>query len=339
MKKIIIILGIVAVVLVGIFGFKKDSSTKIGAVISLTGFAAPWGEYAKNGMELEVKEINQNGGNIKLVIEDDGTEGAKAVSAYNKLISFDKVDSVIGGVFDFTLQPLIPLALQNKKQLISAGNFRIPGSVDLNEYSYVMLPEFSKVIEKLDGYLKKEKIQKLAVVHFKSSFGNEIAKTLEKLAGTIVNEEYGQIGNNDFRTTIIKLKAQGVDAVFLDMVGDDPVNFVKQSRQLGFNPKMISYNGVADSFEDKSLLEGMVVLNWEVPSKKFAELYKKEYGIEPTKSAEKYYDAVYVLAEGKNIEGNSFKTPNSVVTFTKDHTVETVPVEIQVIKNGVAIPY
>ncbi|MES2215998.1 MAG: hypothetical protein V4481_01745, partial [Patescibacteria group bacterium] len=33
---------------------------KIGAVISLTGFAAPWGEYAKNGINLAAKEINDS---------------------------------------------------------------------------------------------------------------------------------------------------------------------------------------------------------------------------------------------------------------------------------------
>jgi ABC-type branched-subunit amino acid transport system substrate-binding protein len=88
----------------------------------------------------------------------------------------------------------------------------------------------------------------------------------------IIDEEYAKIGGNDFRTTITKLKAQKVDAVFLDMVGDDPLNFVVQSKQLGFKPTIISYNGLTDAFaneKDKSLLEGIVIINWEITSPAF----------------------------------------------------------------------
>jgi ABC-type branched-subunit amino acid transport system substrate-binding protein len=169
----------------------------------------------------------------------------------------------------------------------------------------------------------------------------------------IVNEEYAQIGDNNFRTTIAKLKSQNVEAVFLDMVGNDPINFLVQSKQLGFNPKIISYNSITDSFSeqaDKSLLEGVVILNWEVSSKEFIKLYKTVYGIEPTKSAEKYFDAVYVLANSiansvdqtkvaEYISKNEFTTPNGVIRFTADHAVENVPVKIQVIKDGMAGEY
>ncbi len=369
MKKIIIAIVavlIVALIVVNIKGKKENTSNnqpiKIGAVISLTGFAAPWGEYAKNGMELAVKNINDGGGingrNIELVIEDDHTDGKEAVSAYNKLLSINKVHGVIGGVFDFTAQPLIPLALNNRLTFISPSNFRIAGGFDLNEHSFVMLTDFSKVIRELKTYIQKENIKNLAVVHFQSTFGNEIANTLDVVMKEnghtgIVNEEYAKIGDNNFRTTIAKLKAKNVEAVFLDMVGNDPVNFLIQSKQLGFAPKFISYNGVEDSFaqeSDKSLLENVVILNWEVSSSEFSELYKNAYDIVPTKSADKYFDAVYVLAQGiarsndkaqvaSYIVNNSFTTPNSTVKFTSDHAVENVSVEVQVIKNGVAVKY
>jgi ABC-type branched-subunit amino acid transport system substrate-binding protein len=204
-----------------------------------------------------------------------------------------------------------------------------------------------------------EQVKKLAVVHFKSTFGNEIANTLNTVVkevanqSGIVNEEYTKIGGNDFRTMIIKLKSQKVDTVFLDMVGDDPLNFLVQSKQLSFKPKFISYNGITDAFaneKDKSLLEGVVVLNWEVSSPAFIELYKSAYGVDPTKSADKYFDSVYVLAQSithsSDLPGvagyigqNTFTTPNGSVVFTKEHSVETIPVQINVIKNGTQVPY
>lgn len=365
MKKIIsiVVVLVIILILIGLYGAGEEkveqtvAPIKIGAVISLTGFAAPWGEYAKNGMELAVKEINQNGGmdgrKIELVIEDDHTDGKDAVLAYNKLLAVNGAQGILGGVFDFTAQPLIPLALNNKLPFISGSNFRIAGGFDLNEYSFVMMSDFNKVIRQLQTYLVGEDIKKLAVVHFKSTFGNEIAKTLDEVMKQngqegIVDEQYTEIGNNNFRTIITKLKSQKVEAVFLDMVGNDPVNFLSQAKQLGFKAKFISYNGVTDSFAqetDKSLLEGVTILNWEVSSPTFINIYKEAYGIEPTKSADKWFDAVYVLAKSISnntdsskiptyIENNSFTTPNSTIRFTPEHAVESTPVLIQTIKEG-----
>lgn len=369
MKKIIIAIIVIVVVFVG-WGITKKSTPidnakapiKIGAVISLTGFAAPWGEYAKNGIDLAVKTINENGGingrNVEVIFEDDHTDAKDSVSAYNKLVSLNKVQGVIGSIFDFTSQPLLPLALSNKVTLITPEVFRIPGAFEPNEQTFSMYPEFSKVLRELKGYLSATKPKKLAVVHFQSGYGKEIAKTLDAVMKEngqlgIVDEEYAKIGGNDFRTTIAKLKSQKVDAVFLDMVGDDPLNFLVQSKQLGFKPTIISYNGITDAFaneKDKSLLENVVVINWEVPSLAFSVMYKAVYNVEPTKAADKSFDAVYVLAEAiAKSENNSevapyiarttFSTPNATIRYTKDHAVESIPVVVNVIKNGVQVPF
>lgn len=357
MVIIAIIIGISAVVKYSGTN-SKDINTnpiKIGAILSLTGDAAPWGEYGKNGMMLAVKEINKAGGiggrPIEMTIEDDHTDPKQGVSAWNKLVAVDHVQGVVGGVFDFTAQPLIPLALNSKIPFISPSNFRISGGFDLNSQSFVMLTDFDKTIMKLKPYIASSTIKKLAVVHFKSTFGNEIAETLGDVMTSlgrsgIINEPYGQIGNNDFKTTIIKLKNQHVDGVFLDMVANDPLIFLKQAKQLGFNPVIMTYNGALDAFAneaDKSPLNGAVILNWEVTTKAFNDSYKNEYGILPTKSADKYYEAVYVVAEAlakspspaeaaSYMASHSFETPNGAISFTPDHAVSDSPVEIQKIE-------
>jgi branched-chain amino acid transport system substrate-binding protein len=354
---IIIIVGVILIARNSSVTQTKTDPIRIGAILSLTGFASPWGEFGKNGIDLAVKTINDAGGIhgrlVEVIVEDDHTEGKDALSAYTKLQSVNDVDGVIGGVFDFLAQPIMPLAEQRERAFISPSNFRIAGGFDLNDQSFVMMTDFSTVIRHLKEYLAQSKIKKLAVVHFKSTFGDEIAKTLKEVStelgkGNIVDESYTEIGNNDFKTTIAKLKAQNVDGVFLDMVGNDPLNFLTRAQELGFNPTIITYNGTLDSFvneKDKSLLENVVILNWEVTSSQFTELYQKAYGIPPTKSADKFFDAVYVMATAiaenedlskvsEYIENNSFTTPNSTVTFTTNHTVSSTNVVVQVFKNG-----
>jgi hypothetical protein len=115
----------------------------------------------------------------------------------------------------------------------------------------------------------------------------------------------------------------------------------------------LSGSGPLDAFaneSDKSLLNGVVILNWEVTSTKFADLFKGAYGIEATKSTDKYFDAVYVMAQGianssnpaevsAYIEKNTFKTPNSIISFTANHAVKDTDVQVQVMKDGVAVPW
>lgn len=353
---VVIVVALLALLVNGWISSNKlsnENPIRIGAVISLSGDASPWGEYARDGMNLAAKTINANGGvngrKVEITIEDDHTDPKQGVSAFNKLVTIDKVDGVIGGVFDFTAQPLIPLAKTNQIPFISASNFRIPGGFDLNEYSFVMLNDFSETIRELGIYIKPNTdIKKFAVVHYKSTFGEEIRKTLSQMMlslgrNDVLDYPYASIGNNDWKTTIIKLKEAGVDTVFLDMVANDPLNFLKQSKQLGFNPKVITYNGALDSFaneSDKSLLSGVILLNWEVVTQEFDNLFKKEYSRGAGKSADKYFDAVYVMAQTlANVKDKSkapeymisttFSSPNGTTKFNANHVVEDVAVEIK----------
>ena len=363
-KKIGYLVGLVLVFVIIVVGVKKISfsrsttdSITIGAVISLTGGASPWGAYGKNGIDLAVKTMNASGGingrAVKVVMEDDHTDPKQGVSAFQKLVTTDKVQGIIGGVFDFTAQPLIPLAATNDIPFISPANFHIAGGFDLNEQSFVMLSDLDKTVSKLEPVITSKSFKKMAVIHYQSTFGKEIAKTLTTMTrrlekGDSMDVPYSQIGNNDWKTMILKLKKEGVDAVFLDMVANDPLTFMKQARQLGFAPVVITYNGALDAFidkGDKELLENVTVLNWEVSSPAFIKLYQDEYGVLPAKSAEKYFNATYVLATAlantsrssqasQYIATHSFVTPSGAIVFTPEHSIKDSKVEVGVVRNG-----
>jgi branched-chain amino acid transport system substrate-binding protein len=364
-----IVIGIIVVIVIaGIwYGIskKQTSSTKekikIGAILSLTGYAAGYGDYAKKAIELAASEINKNGGingrKVEVIFEDDHTQAQDAVSAFLKLVNVDKVDGIIGSLWDFTTQPLIPLAKDYKITLITPTNFRIKGSFETNEYSFTMLPSFEKVLKVVEIYLKKEGVKKLGVVRFASSFGEEIKNVFSEIMknynGTeIIDESYNEIGNNDFRTTILKLKEKGVDAVFIDMVDQDMENFLKRAKELDFKAKIITHVAILDLISnpniDKNLLEGIVFINWEIQPEAFSKKFEEFYKIKPAKSADRSYDALYVLVDAisnskdsvnKYIEKNKFTTINGTIVFNENHEVENLPVSLQFIKDGKIVDY
>src|SRR6185295_4343491 len=73
---------------------------RVGASISLTGTYAKPGKYTQEGYLLCEKQINDKGGllgkQIKFVVYDDKSEPPTAIKLYEKLITEDKVELVMG---------------------------------------------------------------------------------------------------------------------------------------------------------------------------------------------------------------------------------------------------
>ena len=73
---------------------------RIGSSLSLTGKYALQGGYGREGYLLCQKHVNQKGGllgrSVEFVIDDNGSDEKTAVRLYEKLITEDKVDAVIG---------------------------------------------------------------------------------------------------------------------------------------------------------------------------------------------------------------------------------------------------
>lgn len=341
---------------------QSTNPIKIGAAVSLTGVAADFGQMSKKAMELAVEEINAKGGvegrKVELYIEDDQTDPKSAVSAYRKLVDVNKAEAVVGGIFDFTAQPIFPLAEKDKVTFISPVNFVIDGIFEMNPYSFVMYPRFDQVVRELDSVITSKNINTLGMIRFESGFSESIENTLKSVMqnqkGQFVVETYKAIGGSDFRTNILKLtdsalKGNKLDAVFLDMLDFDIVKYLGDSKNLGFKKQIIGYTTLRDVLKNdkvnKADLEGAIMLDWEIPSAAFSRSFEAKYGEVPRRGANKSYDAVYVLAEAigrsegrenipKYIESNRFSTKGGVFSFGQDHAVTDTTVKVFEVKRG-----
>lgn len=125
---IIIILGVFIVI-------TRNQEIKIGFVAQLTGMQAELGTQERNGVQLAVEEINNEGGiagrKVELIIKDDlGTElGAK--EAVNELIE-DDVVAIIGHATSSQTNYGLEIANQYKKVMISptASTYKLSGIDD-----------------------------------------------------------------------------------------------------------------------------------------------------------------------------------------------------------------
>ena len=96
------IFGLAGVVLAASIAVTAHAQTpiRVGASLSLTGSFANLGQNQLRGYQLCVKHANEKGGvlgrKLELVFEDDQSQAPVAVRIYEKLITQDKVDAILG---------------------------------------------------------------------------------------------------------------------------------------------------------------------------------------------------------------------------------------------------
>src|SRR6266852_3479769 len=94
------VIAAAAFVLVTGPGADAQGPIRIGASLSLTGTYAKLGKYQHEGYQLCQKDLNAQGGllgrKVEFVVYDDQSTPATGVRLYEKLITEDKVDAVMG---------------------------------------------------------------------------------------------------------------------------------------------------------------------------------------------------------------------------------------------------
>jgi len=81
---------------------EEEPPIRIGATLAQAGVYAAGGQGLLRGYQLCVKQTNDKGGvlgrKLELLVYDDASDPATAVRLYEKLITQDKVDLVLGPV-------------------------------------------------------------------------------------------------------------------------------------------------------------------------------------------------------------------------------------------------
>jgi len=129
-KALKTIIGIVVIIiiisLIFVFSGEKKierETIKIGAILSMTGDLAKYGEGVKNGINMAIEDFNTERGTdliIELIIEDDlSCKVKEAVTATKKLITVDKVDFIVGPMCSAAAVAAAPIAEENITIMIS----------------------------------------------------------------------------------------------------------------------------------------------------------------------------------------------------------------------------
>jgi branched-chain amino acid transport system substrate-binding protein len=251
---------VVASLMVFSFGCvkKEEKEIKIGAILPLTGDAAKYGQSAKKGMELAIDEINAKGGinnkKLKLIIEDSQGQVKDGISAFNKLITVDKVPMVIGELLSSITLAMAPIANEKKVVVLSPAS-TAPKITEAGDYIFRNVA--SDIVEgqiMAEYAFKKLKLNKIAIMYINNDYGEGLRDAFKqeftRLGGLIIDAQAFDQASVDFRSQLIKIKRSNPEAIYL--IGyKESGRILKESKELGIN---VQFMGTV-LFEDPEILK------------------------------------------------------------------------------------
>jgi branched-chain amino acid transport system substrate-binding protein len=296
---------------------------KIGVVYGLTGPAHVWGEYGRMGLELARDEINSSGGvggkEIQLIIEDSKTLPAQAVASYNKLVGVDKVPVVIGDVWDFVTNPMIPLAKRDGTLLFTPTT--MPNALAVRGRNIFTMGhkegDITGAVERF--FTLNPGVKRVGIVCWDDAWGNTYLRVWRDAIKRSGAEEVVAICNNDFntdyRTDILKVASKKVDAIFVAHLAEVALRRINEQ---GLKVPVLTTSNIVEDMKftnsPKELFEGVYFTDW-APSEEFVKKFKAKFGKEPLVEAYLSYDTLHALAKGLAVGGPDLPQALSTVKY------------------------
>ena len=275
----------------------------IGTIQDLSGPIAAFGKQARNGMQLRVDEINEQGGiggrKLKLLVEDSGYDPKRAVLAAQKLVNQDKIFLMAGHVGTAHNNAAMPV--QFEKNVI---NFLpITAAREMYEpfhrlkYSFAAT-YYDQVRLALPRIVKDKAAKKVCTLYQDDEFGLEVLRgaeaALKAMNMELAEKTSYKRGATDFSSQVARMKAGGCEVVVLGTIIRETIGAIGESRKTGFNPTFLgtsaSYTDLIhklggkpmDGFYSTMTAQQPYLDEASQPLRFWANKYKTKFGEDPT---------------------------------------------------------
>ena len=272
-----------------------QDTIKIGASLSMTGTYAAPGQNQQRGYQLCAKQVNEKGGvlgrKIEFVLYDDRSEPATGVRLYERLITQDKVDVIMGPYSSAITEAVANVNEKYKMPMVAPMASTTSIFKKGRKFIFMVQSPAEVYLEGLVDAAIKRGLKTIALIYEDTLFPKATVKGTVELAKqkgmqVVFMEAYPK-GNTDFSALLTKVRAANPDVLGAATYFDDAVAITRQMKELNVNPKMygVTVGGDLPKFYDllgknAEYIYGATQWEQELPypgAKEFAEAYEKEF--------------------------------------------------------------
>ncbi|HEV8436804.1 MAG TPA: amino acid ABC transporter substrate-binding protein [Methylomirabilota bacterium] len=304
------------VVLGGLHGSAlAQGPIRVGASISLTGTYAKPGTYGRDGYLLCQKQVNDRGGllgrKIEFVLYDDRSDAQTGVRLYEKLLTEDKVEVVMGPYSSAITEAVANVTEKYGKvmmaPLASTTSIWEKGRKNL----FMVVSPAETFLQGLIDMASRFGLRSVALINEDTLFPKASVKGAVELARKkgmeVVFQEAYPKGNTDFSAILTKVKAARPDVLGAATYFDDVVAITRQMKELDVNVKMFGSTVGGDLPEFYKLLGRTAeyvygASLWEpgLPypgAREFVAAFEKEFGRPPSYHSASAYAGCQIFVE------------------------------------------
>ena len=219
----------------------SEPSIKVGVIADQTGPLSVMGIANANVARMVVDDINAQGGllgrKVDLCLEDGATIDSVAEAKATKLVQYDKVDVVFGGIFSSTRQAIKSAAVTRGRKL-----YIYPEQYEGQECDPLIFctgPVPAQQVDPLIPWLMQHTGAKKfylpsADYIWPHVMNRKVREVVAANGGTIVGEEYFPLDHADYGATIENIMSGGTEVVFNMTVPPGVAPFLEQLYDAGF---------------------------------------------------------------------------------------------------------
>ncbi|GAA0178773.1 ABC transporter substrate-binding protein [Clostridium sediminicola] len=301
---------------------KESETIKLGAVLPETGDVAVYGLAVKHGYELAIKKYNDEGGvlgkQIELIAYDNKGDNSETVNAYNKLVSSDKIDALLGAVISTNSLAIAPLAAKDGIPMLTptstAWDVTLAGE---NVFRSCYTDPFQGGT--MARFASEDLKAKTAAVMYDTAndyavgLAEEFKKVFESNGGEIVNFEGFNAKDKDYKSVLTNIKGNSPEVLFIPDYYNTVALVGKQAKEVGIEATLLGgdgWDGVLGV--DKTAVEGGYFANHFATDdeaeliQNFVKSYKEAYdGEVPNALAALGYDGAITMIEAIKAAGST----------------------------------
>jgi branched-chain amino acid transport system substrate-binding protein len=310
-------------------GGGNSSPIVIGASLPLTGDFSQPGVASQRGYTIWQDMANANGGllgrQVQLKIVDDGSNQNTVVSDYNRLISQDRVDLLLGSFSSLLNIPASAVAEKRRMTYVcpSCGSPKMFN----RGFRYMFFAQPATAVHQADLFaqyvasLPAEDRPKTAAYPsqddpFAAPTIDSLRKLLEAIGIKTVYKTVYAPETTNFDPIAGAIKAANPDLVAHGAVFEDGVGLVKSFMKAGYNPKMLFQTSAPSNGDEyakgvgQANTEGIFyAVSWSPDAnyplnQQFVQAYKSKFGGEPPEDAADAFAAAQVVQAGVEAIGS-----------------------------------
>jgi branched-chain amino acid transport system substrate-binding protein len=239
-------------------GSAGDGPIKIGGTLGLTGSLAAAASEYQAIYDAWAQEVNAKGGllgrKVEMVIKNDNSTAATAATAYQSLLTRDRIDLVLAPYATFVGAAVVPIVKSSGKLLFNGGftdtglNDAAAGAM-ISSYPYQPQDYTRGVFETIAQLPADQQPSRVGILTLNNPFtladrdgynGQGGARDYARRAGmTVVFDETYGADTTDFSAVISKARAAGVELMLVLGLPEDSGTILKTIDTLQFEPKML----------------------------------------------------------------------------------------------------